>query len=227
MINDKIENWCPMNEPEEWDISDISEIHEEYARRNLNKITELLSQAQKEILILGLVGYGPIHESPNEIINLINNRKGIVKILIGNPKSDYFIDRMLREKDEQKSSLHQYNAAYAEIAHIYSQLSNENQFNLQIREYTDLECDLSLQIIDQMEMYVNIRKNADGLRCFDSPMFKIYRKRLAQKLSFNFYFGLFEKVWNDPSTNVVDLYEKKWRSICKNGKHEKIPLGDY
>lgn len=235
MINNKIKGSGISNQYDETEIRDseieknieISEEYEEYSRRNLNKITNLLGNARKEIIILGLVGYGPIHESPNEIINLINDFNGSVKILIGNPRSKYFKNRMQRENDEQKSSLHQYKAALAEIEKIYYQLSNENRSNLIIREYNNLNEDLSLQIIDRQEMYVNIRKNIDGLRCFDSPMFKVYRKRLAQQFTFNYYLNFFEVVWNKSSTKVVGPETKKWISVCKNGKHEKIPKKEY
>jgi DNA integrity scanning protein DisA with diadenylate cyclase activity len=204
------------------DIDTISEKFEEYHKRDLNKITELLRNAKNEICILGLVGYGPIHESPNEIINLIIEHNGIVKILIGNPHSKYFKNRMKREKDEQKSSLHQYNASIAEIERIFNQLPTEKQNNIIVKEYNNLNGDFSLQIIDKQEMYVNVRIDREGLRCFDSPMFKVYRKRLAQQLTFEHYIKIFEDVWNDNDTKEVSIGKNRWEKDLIDGTDIKI-----
>ena len=178
---------------------------EEYPSRDLRKIVELLSKATQEISILGLVGWEPIHEARSIIIDLINNHNGKVRILIANPSSRYFQNRELREKDYVGRLRLEHNSAITELKGILSEINPKKKKNLIIKLYNDLPGDFSLQIVDNKEMYVNERIERDGVKGYESPMYKVNKERLAQRITFEYFKKIFEDTWNNKNTEEITL----------------------
>ncbi len=175
-----------------------SENYEEYPRRDLNKIRELLSKARTEIHICGLVGYQPIHESNHEIVNLINESNGRVKILIANPDSDYFKSRTENESDNVGRLRNEHDLAIIELESIFNAIDDIYHSNLRVKLYDGMIEDVSFQIVDNKEMFVNEYNN--GSRGYVSPMYKVANERLAHKIAFKHYSDLFESTWESKSS---------------------------
>lgn len=177
---------------------------EEYPSRDLRKIVELLSKATHEISILGLIAGPIIHESHSNIVNFINNHNGKVRILIANPNSRYFNNWALKEKDHIGRLLQAHKSSIMELRSILSKINPERKRNLIIKMYNDLPTDISLQIVDNKEMYVNERVD-EGVSVHESPMYKVSKERMAQRITFEYFKKIFEDAWNNKNTEEITL----------------------
>lgn len=101
-----------------------------YLERDLQAIKTLFKNSKKEIVILGLVGYMTIHECRLILLDLINKNDGIVKILIANPDSNYFIERMKEENDEVGRLFGEYKQAIKELKEINFKIRSDRKKNL-------------------------------------------------------------------------------------------------
>lgn len=193
------------NEELKKEVAKLKDANEEYPSRDLSKIEDLMRKATQEISILGLVGWEPIHQARSTIVDFINKRNGKVRILIANPESKYFRDRALREKDNVGRLDQEHKLAITELKCILREINPARKGNFIIRLYSDLPEDISFQMIDNKEMYVNERIDKEGVRGYESPMFKVSIERLAQRKSFEYYKKIFEDTWNNRSTKEITL----------------------
>lgn len=176
---------------------------EEYPSRDLSKIVELLRKSTKQISILGLVGWQPIHEAHSIIVDMINNHNVKIRIIIANPESKYFKNRAIRENDKVGRLLQEHNSTITELKDILSKIKPDKKEKLIIKIYNNLQGDISIQMVDDEEMYVNERIAGDGIRTYESPMYKVRRDKLAQRITFQYFKEIFENVWNDEKTKEI------------------------
>lgn len=187
---------------ENWEISN----YEEYPSRNLSKICELFKSAKQEIFIFGFNGWAPIHEGNSQLIDLVINYNGKIKILIADPSSSYFEQRKQKENDSENRLFAEYTASLSEIHSTLEKIKTidiAKIHNVELKQYSDCDIDISIQMIDNKALYVNQRPDKIGARGYQGKMFKVEKERLAQQLAFVYYSQLIEKIWNSPSTKKM------------------------
>jgi len=77
--------------------SSIKKYTQAQIKRHLLSDRKIIENSNKSLLILGINGLGPLHQNREFIINLLN-KGGSVKVLLLDPRSDFFEERVHFEK---------------------------------------------------------------------------------------------------------------------------------
>jgi hypothetical protein len=112
----------------------------DYLKRGISKITSkvepesdrtLVLEADKSVQIMGINSLGPLHHCREEIIEFLIDRKGILQILLVDPKSEAFANRAELEKDFSQRLLSEWRASISILKDI--QLRTHAQIELRLR----------------------------------------------------------------------------------------------
>lgn len=173
---------------------------EEYPKRDLEKLRQLIAGSHDQVSILGLVAYQIIHQGRLTLVHLINKANVSVRILIADPNSEYFKYRVQVEEDYSGRLIGLHRATLSELAEIASKV---HPHKFEVKQYTKLFGDFLIVIVDGKEMYVNERLHQKGFRCYESPMFRVTKDRPAQRITFEHFERLFDCAWNDTGTKRI------------------------
>ena len=127
----------------------------EYLKKEIHKVTskvdpesdrKLLLQAERSVQIMGINSLGPLHHCREEMIEFLVGRKGILQILLLDPRSEIFVMREQREKDISQRLLSEWRASLSILKDI--QMHTHGQIELKLRSDSP---DRSLFIVDAVD----------------------------------------------------------------------------
>ena len=202
------------------------EDEKEYLKKEVHKVTskvdpesdrKLLMQAERSVQIMGINSLGPLHHCREEIIEFLVERKGILQILLLDPRSDIFVMREQREKDISQRLLSEWRTSLSILKDI--QMKTHGQIELKLRSDSP---DRALFIVDAFDsltdrtkMLVNYYPEEPGTRGYSGAQFLAEYVRERDRDSIfknNDYFLLH---WENSQTHSVD-------SAIELGVHQEL-----
>lgn len=154
----------------------------EYLKRTIHKVSskvdpesdrKLLMGAGRSVQIMGINSLGPLHHCREEIIEFLTARRGTLRILLLDPRSNAFTLRVQRERDFSERLLSEWRASVSILNDI--RLHTGGQVELRIR--SDIP-DRSLFIVDALDglddrskMLINYYPEEAGTRGYSGAQF--------------------------------------------------------
>lgn len=159
----------------------------------------LINEAQRSIQILGINSLGPLHHCREELIQFLKSRKGVLHILLLNPKSPIFAQRAKREGDDVGRLSSEWHTSAAIIKDIAVKSSHPQNVYIRIHE-TEPTC--ALLIVDGLQkdeslrqMLINDYPSQIGKRGYEGGQFLVQYSVLRDRDSFDKRYSYFINLW--------------------------------
>lgn len=188
----------------------IKELEEErdYLKKSIHKVTskvdpesdrKLLSQAPKGVQIMGINSLGSLHHCREEIIEFLNTQKGSLQIMLLDPSSDAFRERVFQENDRCMRLLSEWSASISILKDI--QLHANGSIELRLRSAAP---DRSLFIVDALDgvsdktkMVINYYPKESNTRGYSGAQFMAEAVMERDRDSIFKNVDFFLNCWND------------------------------
>lgn len=164
--------------------SKVKELEEEkeYLKKEIHKISskvdpesdrKLLVQAVESVQIMGINSLGPLHHCREEIIEFLNERKGVLLIILLDPRSEAFGKRQYREEDVSQRLLSEWRASVSILQDIF--LHTNGRIELRVRsdmpDRSILIIDAFNGLTDRSKMLINYYPEEPGTRGYSGAQF--------------------------------------------------------
>lgn len=198
-------------------------IHRTTSKVNPESDRKLIQEAKFSVQILGINSLAPLHHCREELIQLLSNKNAELNIVLLDPESDSFQNRVLHEQDGVGRILSECKASIQ----ILNDINNKSGGRIELRFHSESP-NRSLLIIDSLnqlstrsKMLINYYPNESGNRGYMGKQFLSEFMLERDRDSFYNNIEYFEALWNPSKIQKLEELSKKLNNLLHTSPSPK------